>query len=54
MVGSYLYNQVPPQGSLIMLNLLSTYGDSNYIGLNGFQVYDHNSSPILPAIPHSI
>ncbi|CAD8060890.1 unnamed protein product [Paramecium sonneborni] len=46
----------PPCGMLITIYLLNTWGDSNYIGLNGIEIYDNQGSALLQqkVIPYSI
>jgi len=36
-----------PKGHCFRLNLLSTWGDAHYIGLNGIEFYDSFGSPII-------
>ncbi|CUE99344.1 Hypothetical protein, putative [Bodo saltans] len=39
---------VMPQGRYLMLNLLTTWGDSGEVGLNGVEVYDQRGLRIVP------
>jgi len=36
-----------PTGFLYKIRLLSTWGDFDYIGLNGIEFYDHKGEPLL-------
>ncbi|XP_022235197.1 protein KIAA0556-like, partial [Limulus polyphemus] len=36
---------VLPEGIQLTLNILSTWGDKHYVGLNGIEVFTHNGKP---------
>lgn len=36
-----------PTGFLYKIRLLSTWGDFDYVGLNGIELYDHKGEPLL-------
>jgi hypothetical protein len=38
--------QVNPTGCMVKLVLLSTHGDTFYVGLNGLAIYDSNGDKI--------
>lgn len=37
----------PPCGMLMTIYLNNTWGDTNYVGLNGLEIYDHLGTPLL-------
>ncbi|CAD8126525.1 unnamed protein product [Paramecium sonneborni] len=39
-----------PQGTKIVIKLLSTWGDLHYIGLNGIEIYDPNGEKLYPKL----
>lgn len=40
---------VLPQGQRLVLNILSTWGDRHYVGLNGLEVFSSSGEPVKPA-----
>lgn len=36
-----------PGGMSFRINILSTYGDIHYAGLNGIEIYDYQGNPII-------
>ncbi|XP_068160932.1 katanin-interacting protein isoform X2 [Antennarius striatus] len=39
---------VLPQGRTLVINILSTWGDRHYVGLNGLEVFSSNGEPLQP------
>ncbi|CAK85118.1 unnamed protein product (macronuclear) [Paramecium tetraurelia] len=46
----------PPCGMIVTIYLINTWGDNNYVGLNGLEIYDHQGSALLQRklIPYTI
>ncbi|KAL7371680.1 hypothetical protein ABVT39_003245 [Epinephelus coioides] len=40
---------VLPQGQRLIINILSTWGDRHYVGLNGLEVFSSSGEPLRPA-----
>ncbi|KAM4524710.1 katanin-interacting protein isoform 1-T1 [Odontesthes bonariensis] len=40
---------VLPQGQRLVINILSTWGDRHYVGLNGLEVFSCSGEPLRPA-----
>uniref|UniRef100_A0A8C4DET0 KATNIP domain-containing protein n=1 Tax=Dicentrarchus labrax TaxID=13489 RepID=A0A8C4DET0_DICLA len=40
---------VLPQGQRLVINILSTWGDRHYVGLNGLEVFSSSGEPLQPA-----
>lgn len=40
---------VLPQGQRLVVNILSTWGDRHYVGLNGLEVFSSSGEPVKPA-----
>ncbi|XP_068610713.1 katanin-interacting protein [Brachionichthys hirsutus] len=40
---------VLPQGRALFINILSTWGDRHYVGLNGLEVFGSSGEPLRPA-----
>ncbi|KAM9715846.1 katanin-interacting protein isoform 1-T1 [Menidia menidia] len=40
---------VLPQGQRLVMNILSTWGDRHYVGLNGLEVFSSSGEPLRPA-----
>ncbi|KAM4715269.1 katanin-interacting protein isoform 2-T2 [Anableps anableps] len=40
---------VLPQGQRLRINILSTWGDRHYVGLNGLEVFSSSGEPVRPA-----
>ncbi|KAM9336090.1 katanin-interacting protein [Symphorus nematophorus] len=40
---------VLPQGQRLVINILSTWGDRHYVGLNGLEVFSSSGEPLKPA-----
>ncbi|XP_035987908.1 katanin-interacting protein isoform X1 [Fundulus heteroclitus] len=40
---------VLPQGQRLVINILSTWGDRHYVGLNGVEVFSSSGEPLRPA-----
>ncbi|XP_042364417.1 katanin-interacting protein isoform X2 [Plectropomus leopardus] len=40
---------VLPQGQRLVINILSTWGDRHYVGLNGLEVFSSSGEPLRPA-----
>ncbi len=39
---------VLPQGRHLVINILSTWGDRHYVGLNGIEIFSSNGEPVTP------
>jgi len=35
-----------PVGDKLVFNIVQTWGDVNYVGLTGIEVYDRNAAPV--------
>ncbi|XP_076615806.1 katanin-interacting protein isoform X1 [Chaetodon auriga] len=44
---------VLPQGQRLVINILSTWGDRHYVGLNGLEVFSSSGEPLQPAHIHA-
>lgn len=44
---------VLPQGQRLVINILSTWGDRHYVGLNGLEVFSASGEPVKPAHIHA-
>ncbi|KAM9424231.1 katanin-interacting protein [Pholidichthys leucotaenia] len=44
---------VLPQGQRLVINILSTWGDRHYVGLNGLEVFSSTGEPLRPAHIHA-
>lgn len=44
---------VLPQGSRLVINILSTWGDRHYVGLNSLEVFSSSGEPLRPAHIHA-
>lgn len=44
---------VLPQGQRLVINILSTWGDRHYVGLNGLEVFSSSGEPLRPAQIHA-
>ncbi|XP_064178298.1 katanin-interacting protein isoform X3 [Anguilla rostrata] len=40
---------VLPQGQRLVINILSTWGDRHYVGLNGVEIFSSSGEPVIPA-----
>ncbi|XP_053739188.1 katanin-interacting protein isoform X2 [Synchiropus splendidus] len=40
---------VLPQGQRLIINIMSTWGDRHYVGLNGLEVFSSSGEPLCPA-----
>ncbi|KAJ8284207.1 hypothetical protein COCON_G00030570 [Conger conger] len=40
---------VLPQGQRLVMNILSTWGDRHYVGLNGVEIFSSSGEPVIPA-----
>ncbi|XP_077407033.1 katanin-interacting protein isoform X2 [Vanacampus margaritifer] len=40
---------VLPKGQRLLINILSTWGDRHYVGLNGLEVFSSSGEPVRPA-----
>ncbi|KAF7652608.1 hypothetical protein LDENG_00094480 [Lucifuga dentata] len=44
---------VLPQGQRLVINILSTWGDRHYVGLNGLEVFSSSGEPLWPTYIHA-
>ncbi|KAM9837979.1 katanin-interacting protein [Aulostomus maculatus] len=44
---------VLPRGQRLVINILSTWGDRHYVGLNGLEVFSSSGEPLQPAHIHA-
>nr|XP_043869354.1 katanin-interacting protein isoform X1 [Solea senegalensis] len=44
---------VLPQGQRLVINILSTWGDRHYVGLNGLEVFSSSGEPLRPTHIHA-
>uniref|UniRef100_A0A3Q4HZ06 Katanin interacting protein n=1 Tax=Neolamprologus brichardi TaxID=32507 RepID=A0A3Q4HZ06_NEOBR len=44
---------VLPQGQRLVINILSTWGDRHYVGLNGLEVFSSSGEPLRPVHIHA-
>lgn len=44
---------VLPQGQKLVINILSTWGDRHYVGLNGIEVFSSSGKPLRPVHIHA-
>ncbi|KAJ8245822.1 hypothetical protein GJAV_G00260670 [Gymnothorax javanicus] len=44
---------VLPRGQRLVINILSTWGDRHYVGLNGVEIFSSSGEPVIPAHIHA-